>query len=92
MGDSLENILALLVAKKKISELAPLVDPKGKRYDLSKCCAYHSRSLGHDIQNCWSLKYKIQNLIESWDIVVKQPDQPNIIINLLPKHNGADVI
>ena len=26
--------------------------------------AYHSNSLGHDTDNCWMLKYKIQDLID----------------------------
>lgn len=65
LGESLEYILALLVAQRKITELLPPADPKSKRYDPTKRCAYHSGSPGHTIE------HKIQDLIESEDIVVK---------------------
>lgn len=91
MGDSLESILALLTAQKKIDKLFLPADPKRKIYDPSKKCAYHSGSPGHDTQDYWSLKHKIQNLIDSGDTVVKQPNQPNITTNPLPMHNGSGV-
>lgn len=74
MGDSLKNILALLVAHKNITELAPPSELKGWRYDPSKSCAYHLGSPTDNMQDCWSIKHKIKNLIESGDIVVKQPE------------------
>ena len=32
-------------------------------YHSNAKCAYHSASLGHDTNNCWALKNKIQDLI-----------------------------
>lgn len=43
------------------------------------------------MQDCWSLKHKIQNMIESSDIMVKQLEQPNVTTNHLPQHNGMGV-
>lgn len=43
LREPLENILALLIAKKKITELLPLADPKRSIFDSSNICAYHLR-------------------------------------------------
>lgn len=91
LGDSLENVLALLIAQKKITELAPPADPKGRQYDPSKKCAYHSGAPGHDTKDCWTLKHKIQNMIDSGEIVVKAPEQPNVNNKPLPQHNAEGV-
>ncbi|KAG5580520.1 hypothetical protein H5410_051147 [Solanum commersonii] len=39
-----------------------------KHFDSSKNCAYHSNIQGHDTENCPSLKFKIQSMIESGKI------------------------
>ena len=33
-------------------------------YHPNERCAYHSNSPGHDTDRCWTLKYKIQDLID----------------------------
>ncbi|KAK4731212.1 hypothetical protein R3W88_024200 [Solanum pinnatisectum] len=35
----------------------------GKFYRADHKCAYHSGDVGHDIENCSTLKHKIQNMI-----------------------------
>ena len=33
-------------------------------YHPNERCAYHSNSLGHDTDNCWTFKNKIEDLID----------------------------
>lgn len=74
LKEPLENILAFLIFRKKITELSPPADPKGRNYDPSKRCAYHFRVSGHSTEKFWALKYKIQDLIDSEKIVIQQLD------------------
>ena len=39
-------------------------DISAPTYNPDKRCAYHSDSPGHDTNDCWSLKNKIQDLID----------------------------
>ena len=39
------------------------VNPLGKFYRASHRCAYHSGAVGHNTENCSTLKHKIQNMI-----------------------------
>ena len=38
------------------------LDTSSPKYNLNTKCAYHSKSLGHDNDQCWALKSKIQDL------------------------------
>ena len=55
-------------------------------YNPDARCAYHSGSLGHDTNNCWALKYKIQNMIDAKEIEFDPPETSNMIADPLPKH------
>ena len=44
-------------------------------YNTDAICAYHSNSLGHDTDSCWTLKYKIQNLIDEGVLEFTQDGQ-----------------
>ncbi|XP_070024977.1 uncharacterized protein [Nicotiana sylvestris] len=56
----------------------------------NKTCAYHSGMKGHTIDECRSLKDKIQTLIDNKIIVAKKP-APNVHNNPLPDHKGGGV-
>ncbi|XP_070024982.1 uncharacterized protein [Nicotiana sylvestris] len=56
----------------------------------NKNCAYHSGMKGHTIDECRSLKDKIQNLINNKIIIAKEP-APNVRNNPLPDHKGGDI-
>ena len=51
-------------------KLIALKDPPKKlnitslKYNPDERCAYHSDSPGHDTDDCWSLRNKIQDLID----------------------------
>ncbi|XP_049386709.1 uncharacterized protein LOC125850930 [Solanum stenotomum] len=65
-------------------------DPIPKWFDGSKRCAYHSGVAGHDTEDCYGLKNKIEALIKEGAIQLTGP-QPNVNNNPLPKHGNADV-
>ncbi|XP_070010134.1 uncharacterized protein [Nicotiana sylvestris] len=56
----------------------------------NKSYAYHSCMKGHTIDECQSLKDKIQSLIDKKIIVAKEPT-PNIRNNPLPDHKGGGI-
>ena len=47
--------------------IGPHPNPKtsSPNYNPDARCAYHSDNPGHDTNNCWALKYKIQNMIQN---------------------------
>ena len=47
---------------------------------------YHSDSVGHNTNDCWALKHKIQDLIEAKEVEFDAPDKPNVISAPMPKH------
>ncbi|CAI8608207.1 unnamed protein product [Vicia faba] len=55
-------------------------------YHPNSRCAYHSESPGHDTNNCWALKNKIQDLIEAKEIEFDAPEKPNVISAPKPRH------
>ena len=40
-------------------------NPLGKFYRADHRCVYHSGAIGHDTNNCSTLKHKIQNMIDN---------------------------
>ena len=75
------------------AELITLRDPpqnpntSSPRYNPNVRCAYHSNSLGHDTNNCWALKNKIQDMINSKDIEFDPYENPNVITTPMPNHD-----
>ena len=52
-------------------------------------CAYHSDSPGHDTNNCWALKNKVQDLIDAKEIEFEAPEKPSVITAPMPKHDAG---
>ena len=57
-------------------------------YHSNAKCAYHSDSAGHDTNNCWALKNKIQDLIDAKEVEFEAPVKPNVISAPMPKHGN----
>ena len=63
-------------------ELITLKDPPQKpdtsspKYNTNVKCAYHSDSPGHDTDNCWTLRNKLQDLIDNKEIEFDSPKTP----------------
>ncbi|RDX73763.1 hypothetical protein CR513_46570, partial [Mucuna pruriens] len=60
------ELLPLLLEQKlvKIIPLKPLESPYSRSYDPNAKCDYHGRAVGHATERCWSLKHKIQDLLD----------------------------
>ncbi|XP_071900950.1 uncharacterized protein [Coffea arabica] len=82
-----------LKAVGKIGTVPPKIYPRGPPadYDPHAICAYHSGSPGHITGNCWGLKHKIQDMIDSGDILLRRKGEqgPNVSKNHLPKHGNT---
>src|SRR3954468_15832135 len=59
-------------------------------YKPNARCAYHSNSPGHDTNNCWTLKNKIQDLVNDGEIKSIPPETPVVITAPMPSHDMID--
>ena len=46
------------------------------KYNPNARCAFHSDSPGHDTDDCWVLKNKVQDLIDAKEIEFGAPENP----------------
>ncbi|XP_027158321.1 uncharacterized protein LOC113759941 [Coffea eugenioides] len=92
-GRPIDQLYEQLKAAGKIGTVPPKTYSKGFPigYDPQSFCAYHSGAPGHSTANCWALKHKIQDMIESGDIVLRRRDEqgPNVSKNPLPTHKDT---
>ncbi|XP_050920010.1 uncharacterized protein LOC127137604 [Lathyrus oleraceus] len=72
---------------KEIHVASPSFRPK---HDPNASCAYHAGYIGHSTEDCWALKYKVQDLINQ-EILYFSEEKPNVKINPLPNHGGSAV-
>ena len=84
----LSQALQHMLRMNLITLIGPHPNPKTyyPNYNPDAICAYHSGSPGHDTNDCWALKYKIQNMIDAKDIEFNPPETPNMITAPLPKY------
>ena len=73
------NLATLKEAPKNPNTASPHYHPNA-RY------AYHSESPGHDTNNCWALKKKIQDLIDAKEVEFEAPKKLNVISTPMPRH------
>lgn len=55
-------------------------------YNPQACYEIHSSGIGHDMENCWTFEYKVQELLDSKAIQFNPENGPNVIQNLMPAH------
>ncbi|XP_070017128.1 uncharacterized protein [Nicotiana sylvestris] len=67
-------------------------NPVSPAYRAGTRYAYHSGVEGYDIEDCWTLKRAVENLIEQKRIVLKGEDVPNVTNNPLLALNNGPVI
>ena len=70
-----------LITTKALLPPNPL--PSGFRSDLH--CAFHEGAAGHDLENCYALKARVQDLIKA-EIITFKDSNPNVQSNPLPEH------
>ena len=71
-----------LITTRSLTPLNPL--PSGLRSDLH--CEFHQGAAGHDLENCYALKTRVQELIKAKILTFKDAGA-NVIDNLLPGHD-----
>ncbi|XP_050876611.1 uncharacterized protein LOC127080324 [Lathyrus oleraceus] len=71
-------------------ELPATTPPFHAKHDPNASCAYHAGFIGYSTEDCWALKYKIQDLINQ-DILTFSEEKPNVKTNPLPNNCGAAV-
>ena len=76
------NLVNLREAPKNPNVASPRYNPNGR-------CAYHSESLGHDTNDYWALKNKVQDLLKEKEIEFDAPEIPNVITAPMPKHGRS---
>ncbi|KAI5403630.1 hypothetical protein KIW84_050982 [Lathyrus oleraceus] len=59
-------------------------------YKPELCCVFHLGALGHDIENCYPLKYEVQKLVKS-GMVSFEDRALNVKANSLPAHGNSSV-
>ncbi|XP_050883676.1 uncharacterized protein LOC127086894 [Lathyrus oleraceus] len=72
---------------KRISAVSP---PFNRRHNPNATCAYHTGYIEHSTKDCWTLKKRIQELIDQ-EILSFSEEKPNVKTNSLPNHDGATV-
>ncbi|XP_050919291.1 uncharacterized protein LOC127136815 [Lathyrus oleraceus] len=73
-----------------LKEIPAATPPFHPKHDPNASCTYHVGFIGHSTEDCWALKYKIQDLI-SQDILTFSEEKSNVKTNPLSNHGGAAV-
>ncbi|XP_027171981.1 uncharacterized protein LOC113771608 [Coffea eugenioides] len=94
LGRPIDQLYEQLKVAGKIDDIPPPNYPRrgfSAGYDPLAACAYHSGAPGHSTGNCWILKHKIQDMIETGDIVIRKRKEPgsNISTNPFPNHKDT---
>ncbi|RDY05657.1 hypothetical protein CR513_10477, partial [Mucuna pruriens] len=79
--------------KQKLMEiipLKPLEPPYQRSYDPNARCDYHGGAIGHAIERCWSLKHKVQDLLEG-GLLGFEDQGLNMQSNPLPAHRNVAI-
>ncbi|XP_050877660.1 uncharacterized protein LOC127081452 [Lathyrus oleraceus] len=74
-----------------VAYVGKVSDPLHASHDPNVRCVFHSGGVGHDIENCWAFKHKVQDLIDNETIEFESPNGPNVVQNPMPPHGGAAV-
>ena len=92
---TLSQILPQLLSTNLVTvrEAPKFPNTTSPKYNLNARCAYHSESHGHDTNDCWALRNKVQDLIKAKEIEFDAPENPNVITAPMPKHGcGINVV
>src|ERR1051325_5465205 len=64
-------------------------DRRPANYDANARCEFHYGGVGHSIENCYALKCKIQDFLDSKAIQFEAAAGPNVIQHPMPSHDAA---
>ncbi|RDX99759.1 hypothetical protein CR513_17153, partial [Mucuna pruriens] len=74
----------------EIIHLKPLEPPYPRSDNPNARCDYHGGAIGHATKMYWSLKHKVQDLLDG-GLLGFQDQEPNVQNNPLPTHKGMVV-
>ena len=79
-----------LLERKLVSPKDPPAIPANPQwwYKPDQHCVYHSGAPGHNVENCFPLKNKVQDLMRS-GILSFEDSNPNVTRNPLPSHGKS---
>lgn len=82
---TLSQLLPQLLALKKVTVIPPrpMSNPLPRWYNPNARCEFHSGGAGHETDNCYNLKHRVQDLIDQKLLIFKQEDKPNVMLNAL---------
>jgi len=85
-----EELLPVLLEKNIVQTRAPprVLENMSVRYTLDLSCAFHQGAPCHDIQHYFSLRIKVQKLIEA-NIFSFKDLNPNVQVKPLPNHGTS---
>ncbi|XP_030443301.2 uncharacterized protein LOC115665583 [Syzygium oleosum] len=98
----LSKLLPMLLRMGMIAkEVARDNPPRFPGFDLSKSCEFHRGEKGHDVDNCFTLKIKVQNLLDketneptnegvSESLIVTDSEGENLYDDLGPQASNVD--
>ena len=64
-AETLTQLLELKLVVPKAMLPLPPPDKRPSNYDVNAVCAFHSGTVGHNIEDCHAFKCKVQDLIEA---------------------------
>ncbi|RDY01971.1 hypothetical protein CR513_14635, partial [Mucuna pruriens] len=82
-----------LLLEQKLIEVVPLKPielPYPRSYKPNNRCDYHGGAIGHATERCWSLKHKVQDLLDN-GLLGFEDKEPNVHNNHLPAHGTMAV-
>ena len=68
-----------------------MVNTASPKYNPNARCAYHSDSPGHNTDDCWALRNKVQDLIDAKEVQFEALEKPNVVTSPMPNH-GVNTI
>ena len=85
----LSQALQHMLRMNLVTLIGPHLNPKtsSRNYNPDARCAYHSNSPGHDTDDCWMLKYKIQDLIDEGALEFAQDGQMEFFCHSSKAHH-----
>lgn len=87
LGMTQEQAFDRLTGQGLISPIGPTPDPspenRSKNWNPNAYCKYH-QGKGHNISDCWTLRHKLQDMIEDGRLPIPPGAKPNTKTNPLP--------
>ncbi|PKI40433.1 hypothetical protein CRG98_039173 [Punica granatum] len=78
-----------LLAAKEIRPVAPHPQFNPTNQDQNLHCEYHMGALGHTTDDCYTLRGKLQEMIEKNRLSFNEVKPPNVQANSLPDHGSS---